>query len=64
MSHDAVSPPPIPFNDQQKVVLRADDVKAGRTIGMLTVGIFLMGVVIYSCVLIWTLLSTPNYLIR
>ncbi len=70
MSHDAVSPtptdtpPPVPFTDEEKGSLRADDVKAGWTIGTLTVSIFLVGVVIYLCVLIWTLLSTPNYSVR
>ena len=64
MSHDAIAPPPIPFSDTEKTELRTDDVKAARTIGTLTTSIFLVGIVIYLIVLIWTLASTPNYAIR
>ncbi|MFL5340248.1 MAG: hypothetical protein ACJ8F7_08845 [Gemmataceae bacterium] len=61
MSHDPIAPPPIPFTDAEKAELRTDDVKAAKTIGMLTTGIFLMGGVIYTVVLIWTLLSPASY---
>ena len=63
MSHD-VTLPPIPFTDADQVVMRKDDVQAGKYIACLCSGIFMMGLCIYITVLVATLLTPPVYAIR
>ena len=56
--------PPIPFTDADRAVLRADDVRAAKTIGGLASGIFLIGLGIYITVLLTTIATPPLYAIR
>ena len=44
--------------------MRADDVNAGKSIGGLAGGIFLVGVVLYITVLISVIVQSPIYSVR
>ena len=59
-----VTHPPIPFTDADQKAMRADDIRAGTYIACLASGIFLVGVCIYTTVLLFTIASAPLYAIR
>ena len=63
-NHDVHAPPPIPFTAADEAVMRTDDVKAAKAIAGLTIGIFLVGIVLYTTVLISVLVHVPTYSIR
>jgi hypothetical protein len=59
-----VTLPPIPFNEADRVSMRAEDVRAAKFVACLASGIFIMGLCIYITVLITTVASAPLYSIR
>ena len=63
-SHDTHDLPIIPFTAPETTTLRADDVKAAKTIGGLAGGIFLVGFVLYVTVLISVIVVSPIYSVR
>jgi hypothetical protein len=51
MSHDdAHATASAPFSPEECAALRADDVKAARSVVLLMIGVFLAGVVLYTIV--------------
>jgi hypothetical protein len=63
-NHDPHAPPTIPFTPADEAVMRTDDVKAAKAIAGLTTGIFLVGIVLYTTVLITVLAHAPVYSVR
>lgn len=63
-NHDPHALPTIPFTPADEAVMRTDDVKAAKAIAGLTIGIFLVGIVLYTTVLISVLIHVPTYSIR
>ena len=65
MSHDDATPmPAISFTEHDMDGMRGDDVKSGKTIAILTCGIFAVGLVLYSCVLVAVISQTLVYVSR
>lgn len=49
-AHGHAANSPSPFSAEECAALRADDVKAARSVVLLMVGVFLAGVVLYTIV--------------
>jgi hypothetical protein len=65
MSQDhATTLPPIPFTDHDYATMRTEDVGAAKTIAMLTCGIFGIGLILYSVVLVSVFVQTLIYTSR
>ena len=65
MNHDdATLMPVIPFTEHDMDGMRSEDVKSGKTIAVLTCGIFAVGLVLYTCVLVAVISQTLVYVSR
>jgi hypothetical protein len=65
MSHENASAlPTIPFTEYDMDGMRSEDVNSGKTIALLTCGIFVIGLVLYTCVLVAVATQTLVYTSR